>query len=1037
MSAKLKDQAARDTAATDLDHNLFVEAAAGTGKTTALVRRILAAVTTGRARLTEIVAITFTEKAAGELKMRLREEIEGALAGGSGIPAATGTKIDNTGRDRNVAPTRTVTHTTLRAALADLERAQITTIHSFCAWILRERPIEARVDPQFAVADTLQARLLLEDAWAAWLEAELARSPAALRHALLAEVELDKLPELLELLLAHRDRLTALPASVTLDVAGLEQRLRDAAPALRRGLQHCVTPEENFARSAQTLLDTLSTWSHLSAERRVAVLSRLTLTGPRAKKSFDSEDAFREMRDTIKDVQPALEEFAATASHNLLVALAGWLQGFIAHWEKQKAQQALLDFDDLLLKTRDLLRQHAAVRDELRQRIRFLLVDEFQDTDPVQMEVIRLLGEGPPGKLFVVGDPKQSIYSFRRADIEMYASARAALTRAGKALVFNQNFRSRSTILDWVNAVFEKILVPSTDGNYQPSYIPLVASESLRTTEPAVTLLRPKLFPDKQDAEQRRRAEAVAVARYLHQFVADGHGAWRDVALLFRSYTAVELYGEVLHEHGVPFRVIGGRGYFQRQEIQTLIALLCCLDNPNDKLNLVATLRSLLFGWTDEQLFLAAAGGGLDYLRADQDGLKSLRELHQTRHDRSVAGFVEQVFARTKILEAFYASATDGAQCVANLLKALELARQLETAGVHTLRGFVRHLRETIIESHDEEPSPASEETEDVVRLLTMHKSKGLEFPVVVLADLPGKSQESHAAARFGPAGCELRFGERRTAGFDELGEHHKKRETAEEIRLLYVAATRAKQRLVIPWFAEKGGRLDLLAGGMSLEPGPLLEVDFGVRRLDAALDGNGKAPTSRSTPNELVTMRRAWQTAHAALLKRCAQPVARVSPSKLAGEPERREEEPAGPERARAMEFGVVVHEALERMDAGHVTASALRDADKQRAQAMVERALKSELLERVRRAAEVYRELPFALAQPDGALLEGKLDLLFRENNRWVLVDYKTDPRPESEKYRAQMRAYREALARTAGVEVAESLLFFVATGQVVKLE
>jgi len=1014
------DKDARKAAAADLDTTFFVEAAAGTGKTTSLVARIVAAVNTGRARLREIVAITFTEKAAGDLKLRLREKLEEALTGDK-----------------------------LKGALSDLERAHITTIHSFCAWILRERPIEAVVDPQFAVADELQGRLLFEEAWEDWLEAGLATNPPALRHALMSGVELDKLPELAALFVDHRDRLASatLPALQPLDVDATIAELESAAPTLERGLKHFTARNENAFTRARALLDTLSLLHHASAERKIAVLRSLELTLPRARAHFDSEDAYREMKDAVKNLKVILEEFTAAADHNLLVELIAWLRGFIDHFQKVKHDRALLDFDDLLVKTRDLLRDNKEVRHDLQRRFKFLLVDEFQDTDPVQTEVVLLLGEGAPGKLFAVGDPKQSIYGFRRADIEMYADTRRQIERTGKVLTFSQNFRSRSTILDWVNDVFAKILVKSTDGDYQPEYIPLAARSELRTTQAAVTLLRPREFV-KTSMDELRRTEAAAVAGYLRQQVAGGSCKWGDIALLFRSFTGVEIYSDVFQQHGVPFRIIGGKGYYQRQEIQTLSSLLSCLDNPTDKLNLVATLRSPLFGWADELIFLISKTTGLDYLvstaadTSDQvlQTFALLRELHECRHGFSVAGYVEHVFARSKICEAFFASQPDSSQCVANLLKALELARQLESVGVRSLRAFVRQLRETVLAGVDE-PSPDSEEDAKVVSILTTHKAKGLEYPVVVLPDLAGRSSDSGAKLLLGrDGGCELRFAGRRTLGFETVDKEQQKREEAEEIRLLYVAVTRAKERLVIPWFAEKGGRIDLLARGFVPVASALVEVpDLKLPAVPVA----ESEPQSGSV-SDLIKKRQSWAESRAELLARATQPLARRSPSKLAIETEPREEEPVDVERERAMDFGIVVHGALEAFDwkavatqqrkqiEQYIGLTGLNDADKRRAIDMIGGALGSEVLTRAGRAEQVYRELPFTQASDEG-LMDGKIDLLFCENGNWVLVDYKTDARVEVEKYAGQLRAYEAALKQVAGIALAQKMLFFLATGTV----
>ena len=994
---KPSDYRARNQAATDLDTTLFVEAAAGTGKTTALVSRILSAVSVGRARLHEIVAITFTEKAAGELKIRLREELESKLSGEK-----------------------------LREALRDLERAPITTIHSFCASILRERPVEAAVDPQFAVADEMQRELLLDEAWTQWFEAELSKNPVGLREALVREVRPDDLRALAVLLVEHRSQLAGAhwPARRAVRTQNVLKRLGEIAGTLDAALKHCVARPENFYQRAQTFCETLPLLKHSSVERVAAVLGALELSEPKRITDFDSEDAFREAKKAVKELKAELKEFVASAEHNFLVELVGWLEGFIASFQQFKRGKAILDFDDLLEKARELLRDRPDVRRGLQQRYRYLLVDEFQDTDPVQVEIILALAGDQPGKLFIVGDPKQSIYGFRRADIEMYAATRRELETAGRVLQFQQNFRSQSTILDWVNETFKELIKKPADGDYQPDYIEL--KPTFMMDEPRVTVLRPKEFAEKiQDV---RYAEATAAARWLRQEVAAGKFEWGEVALLFRSFTGMEVFEDVFVTEGVPFRVIGGKGYYQRQEIQTLVSLLCCLDNPNDKLNLVAVLRSPLFGWSDEQIFLAAAGDQLDYLR--NDSLALLRELHEQRHALSVAGYTELVFARTHICQAFFACGPDGTASVANLLKALDLARSLEAAGVRSLRGFVRHLRTTVLEEVDEEPAPSTEENADAAQFLTMHKSKGLQFPVVVLADLAGKSSDRGVRLVVNRANrtFELRFAGCRTTEFDAAVTAQDSRDEAEEIRLLYVAATRAQERLVIPWFKEKGERLDLLSKGFKPVAGPLVELPD-IESLSA---GAVERPSLKTSAGSLIQKRRVWLSERKELLTKASMPPVRVSPSRLAGESESSEEEPAGTERTQAMDFGLVVHDALEQMSAGVIATSKLSDDEKRRATDIVDKTLKSELLARVGNADEVYRELPFTLPTDKGSM-EGKVDLLFREGRRWVLVDYKTDARVEPERYVEQLRAYEAALKQIAGITVAEKLLFFLSSGTV----
>jgi len=330
------------------------------------------------------------------------------------------------------------------------------------------------------------------------------------------------------------------------------------------------------------------------------------------------------------------------------------------------------------------------------------------------------------------------------------------------------------------------------------------------------------------------------------------------------------------------------------------------------------------------------------------------------------------------------------------------------------------------------------------VCLMTMHKAKGLEFPVVVLPDLAGRSTDSGAKLLFRrDGGCELRFASRRTVGFDDAATEQEKRDEAEEIRLLYVATTRAKKRLVIPWFAEKGGRIDLLARGFIPAASALVETPD-LESLIVKKSEIEKPDPNLGSATRLIDKRRVWEKSRVELLARAANSALRKSPSKLAGESEPSQEEPIAMERAHAMDFGVAVHGALEAVDL-HISAAeqrqqieryfaltGLNDEDKRRALEMAGNAVNSELLARARNAEQVYRELPFTQVLGDG-LIEGKIDLLFCEKGQWVLVDYKTDAHVEVEKYAEQLRAYEAALKQVAGIHLARKLLFFLATGAV----
>ena len=955
----LLDQRARDLAATDLATTYLVEAAAGTGKTTLLVGRILAAIASG-VRLTEIAAITFTEKAAGELKERLRLKLDAD-------------------------------------ALADLERAQISTIHSFCAWLLKERPVEAGVDPQFQVADALQADLLREEAWADWFAREAAKTPeerSSLRRLLAVGVTPDAMWSLAKLVVEERRKLETLAPGTPASLVKIEERVREIET-----LRAKANGSDKFAEAIEDWVERLAQCEDAEPwEAEALVVTAPPLTTELKGQKWKPHELFGE----AKKVGEQIEQLRGTLADALLRDALVWLEEFVAHYDKVKRERVLLDFDDLLSKTRDLLANHADVRTELQRRFRHILVDEFQDTDPVQVEIVEMLDGGAPGKLFLVGDPKQSIYAFRGADIELYQAVAAKKNK----LTIQTNFRSRSTLLDWVNAVFAPVLVRS---DFQPDYVALETAPKNKVSEPSVW----RLLPETQEAKKAdaRSLEAEAVAKCLRRL--HGDYEWKKMAVLFCTTTAQERFLDALRRFEVPYRVIGGKDFYVRQEIQTLASLLCCLDNPADKLSLVEVLRSPVFGWTDDELVTR---------HCEYPAL--LRELHERRHEFSVAGFVEEAMSATKMCEAF-ATKPDGDACVLNLLKALDLARALEAAGLRSLRAFARRLRRSVLEEFEEEPSPSTEEGDDVVRVMTVHRAKGLEFPVVMMADLCGESKDRGASL----LSNELRFGRFQTLGFAAANARQAQREEAEEIRLLYVAATRAKELLVLPWFVpeKKPGRSRHLKPGLDKNPPGMKDVNMAeldaeptvLPPLQVELDAKAKGAKE-------IARRREWLAARAALIERASQPVGRVSPSKLGGETEPSEDEPSGAVRAAAMELGVAVHAALERGDASGLDG---------KARTMVERALKSELMRRVAKADEAHREVPFSVMM-DGVLMEGKIDLLFREGDRWTLVDYKTDAMARPELYRAQMDAYVDALKRTAGVRVTETLLYFVARDEIVKL-
>ncbi len=1049
---QLPDEAARVRATTDLDTSLLVEAPAGSGKTTLLVARILAWLMSGRARLSQIVAITFTEKAAAELRLRVRESVEAA---------------------RRAAPP--AERPVLDQALADLDLAPIRTIHGFCGDLLRQRPVEAGVDPGFAIADALGAGLAFEETWERWLEEAVAGAPPALAEAVALGVSVETLRALARAMLEDRELLDGLPGPRLEDTAALNREVRARLPALLASAPPSARAERD--RLVQHLGE-LAAWVRQTdplpdAEQVTAVLTELPF---RKVAHLGTQTAWG--RERIADVRRELAELTDRVAaartirlHNLAATLGGWLRGFTAVYEERLRRGGALDFHGLLARARDLVRDRPDVRRDFQQRYRTILVDEFQDTDPLQVEIAFFLAEDPasppaatweavrlaPGRLFVVGDPKQSIYRFRRADIETYERARERIAAQGDVLMLTTNFRSVGRLLDAVNRTFADQMQPPDDGRYQPAYAPVARAPDTPEGEGPLLLEWPADAPPSPaaGADDRRAREAAALARLVARAVAEA--AWPvrerqggttrpatfgDVVCLFRTYVGVATYEEAFRAAGVPFRTLGGRQYYERSEVGWALAALAAIEDPYDPVALVAALRSPFFGVPDGALLAhAAAGGRFSYLaplpaEADPglaEGWRLLRELHGRRTRESPAAVVEALYAETEVL-ATYALDPFGDQRVANLLRIIDTARGLEAAGRPTFRALTRWLGAQTTGGYEESESPVAEEGDQVVRFMTVHAAKGLEFPVVIVPDLDWdraprtppllvdrRAEGATLGVSLGKAG-EFRVETENLAAFQE---REARRAEAEALRLFYVATTRARDHLVLPLlFAEPRGFAGFCA--------PLCDPAWdGARRValqaaDVAAAAGGDAPEAVGQAADALVPRAVWAAARARVLARGATAATVVHPGSR----------PAAAADGAGRRLGALVHLALALAElqasegaAAAVEAAAGRLGERGErvalARRLVARALASPPYRRAATAARAYREVPVA-AVVDGQLVEGVVDLVFEEAAGPVAVEVKLAPADAAA--RGQLGAYCRALA-AGGLPVAEAWLLVLA--------
>ena len=852
----LADQAARDRIRGDLDATLFVEAAAGTGKTTELVARIVELLASGTATLDRVVAVTFTEKAAGEMKLRLRAEIEKARAAADDA---------STRRQR------------LEAALERLELARIGTIHAFCVDVLRERPVEAGIDPLFEVAPDDEQQALIDRAFDGWFEEVLGDPGEGVRRVLrrraigrFASGPKGLLRQAAGRLIERRDfpgawrrdpfereeridellgRLRAVGASAddVLPRSGRTDYLREQLLIIRRFMEEQDRLEEH--RGGRD-------YDGLEAELR-------NLNSPRNKwhwkgsgytpyREGTSREETLERRDAVK---ATLEELLKDLDADVAPLLREELRPVVDEYARLKRRAGKLDFLDLLIETRDLIRDDAEVRAMLQRRFTHFFVDEFQDTDPLQAEILMLLAADDPevsdadnatptpGKLFLVGDPKQSIYRFRRADVELYERIKRRLLEGGAELVnLSVSFRSVPSLQAAVNGAFAPIMTGERDS--QAGYVPLDPFRPEPDGRPTVIAL-PVPAPYSQWGKMVdwvvEQSLPQAVGAFVDWLIHDS--GWtvtdrdqpdvpvpvraRHVCLLFRRMVTFgddvsRPYVRALEARRIPHVLVGGRSFHEREEVLAMRNALVAIEWPDDELRVYATLRGPLFGLQDDAI-LAYRGrdreGGrvgrlhplrrveLDALGGDEkavaEALLVLRRLHYARNRRPIAQTIECLLSEVRA-HAGVAIQPTGEQALANCMRIVELAHRFERRGAASFRAFVDKL-ELDAEQGDSQEAPAVEEGTDGVRITTTHKAKGLEFPVVILVDPTCNATHSTPSRHIDPdqaiyaeplAGCAPK----------ELLIHEEvelTRDRDEAARVAYVAATRARDLLVVPSFGD------------------------------------------------------------------------------------------------------------------------------------------------------------------------------------------------------------------------------------------
>lgn len=1072
----LPDDSERRAIAGELDTTFLVEAAAGTGKTTSLATRMVALLREGKAEAGQIAAITFTRKAAAHLRQKFQNTLEKAHA----------VEAPGENRDR------------LALALEQIDRCYIGTIHSFCARLLRERPVEAGVDPGFTELEKADDTDLRDRWWHDYTDrlfAEGSTLPADLER---YGIGLDRLQATYNTLCNYPEVQPAVAKKAKPDLSESRKSLREFLALAERALPSQPAPKGWDSMQIQ-LRRAIRLQMILDIEddvELVRVLECLDGSGSVTQNRWSDGNTAKEMQARFEEfksnvVQPMLQSWREYLHPILINAVIPAVDGLANH----RRSNAMLNFQDLLMIARDLLRDKPRIRHYFRRRFSHLLVDEFQDTDPIQAELmLYLTGDDShemdwckirpvPGALFIVGDPKQSIYRFRRADITTYNRVRKIIESSGGRVVqLSTNFRSVESICECVNSTFDSIF-PASSTEEQAGQVRLHPRRSSAAPISGVYKLECSSSAIKARYGVRQaypayqvQADSEAIAQWIRAALDTGmqiqerDGSTRaatpgDFLILIsgkRGTKNLRDYAQALEAVGVPYETTGAGGLPESQEIRTLLPLLKAVVDPDDAVSVLAYLRGPLCGADDRSIYdYKRAGGEFNYaseLPAGTDeriarAFAMLRDAREWSRKMPPAAALARICNRLGVVPNAVAQEF-GATRAGNLLKMLAFARQHSVDG-ESFAAIVEHIV-GLLDGADIEEMGIEPGRADAVRLMNLHKAKGLEAPVVFLADpTDGKDHspeyyvdrstdppQGHFLITV-PHGDHHKKEVGRPLDWDTMATIEDRFQQAEEDRLLYVAATRAMDVLVVSTYLNdtkspavvQGPWCQLVNG--STEPLPVLTPFLNSVSSSDLPDLAAEYATVPGSIRSAFEMTREPSYAVTQVTKVTHSDGGLI----------------ARAEHGHGASWGRILHGCLEALmtnpslDVALLVSNLLRQEELSQEDAseivrLVESVRASDIWQQASEAERRSVEVPFAIKVPSSDLglmdgpaetvLSGVLDLVYWDGASWVIVDYKSDVtsgrlRQLIEHYRPQVACYRRYWQQITG-EPTKAALYFV---------
>lgn len=1080
-----------------IDRNVCVSAGAGTGKTYVLVQRFIYLLQHTNAEVNEIAAITFTEKAAKEMRDRLRSACNQLMTKN---PAVWQKHKQN------------------------LEHSRIGTIHGFCARILRENAFLADIDPRFRVLDEAESFTLLNKIVTKNIIKYLEANDKDIAF-LLSAYGMRKLKLMLVELVNNRidvnSCMTVFSHKNDTDICASWRSIQEQ---LQNEIWNdlIILPEW---QNAFTLLRHYHGYNELCPleQRRKSIISskdllliyeNCTKTGYK-KKDWDESSltailkAISILRSLItpyiKYYNKTNDELDLETVHtnrrilNVFSKIKESYQDFKKH-------EGLVDFNDLIIFSKQLLQNNLSIRKYYQESIKYLLVDEYQDTDSHQQEIIFHLACNPnksnvlaDNKLFIVGDQKQSIYRFRGADVSVFTHTKKLIDKIGLNIDLNTSWRSKPEHLLFFNHFFGNLMQGKND--FQAQYSPLVSQRYIPASGP--TEAAPQIDfiwvknSDKVSADESRKLEAILIARRIKQIVTNENlvfdtdtkkgienarkTEYGDIAILFRAMTNVGIYEQELRKHEIPYYIVSGSGFYGRQEIKDILNYLSVIDNTYNNIALAGVLRSPLVGIKDSTLFsLRKSNQPLWQTIQETDRncnlpeetiyklscfRKDLTELRQIKNTVSTAQLIQKICRRTGYT-AFLLAQYLGKQKAANVDKLINSARKFAQKGMFTLSDFIKYINEFVVNDVREGEAAISAEESNVVKLMSIHKAKGLEFPVVVIPDISRRQVKD-----WGPL-----LYDRNLPGLgikikDENGQLQTttirnwityltdKKNLAESKRLLYVAFTRVRDYLIVsgnPSMNNSQSWMDWILQHYNLDkpesrshkliPGVNVRITTDPPK---AIKIGSKIPLIKKYHQEIKNLQPLPCANNAALIKRIEkqlQPITQYTNQKdFYSATDLSSHDQASQEITKriqidkntitASELGTKTHEFLEQWDFDPKSIPQDINPDMKR---FITNLLQNPIYKEITTAKQVINELPLTFTIKD-KIFDGIIDKFYcDQSNAWTILDYKTDKITASEvtkraaQYELQLGIYALGINKIKGIIPKQAVILFLSPNE-----